>query len=257
MEQQSGKKVILSVRNVSKSFYDKKGGARLTVDQVSFDVYENEFLVILGPGRCGKTVLLNMIAGLMPCDSGSILFEGAQMDGPNDHIGMVFQKTGLFPWLTVRKNVEFGPAMRKVDPAQRAASAQHFIDLVGLHGFEDAYPHQLSGGMKQRAGIARAYCNDSRLLILDEPFGALDAQTRYQMQKEIQRITKEDRRTIIFVTNNIEEAVTLADRVIMLTKYPAKVKQIYDIDLPKPRDEISEAFLSTRKTLSDNADMAL
>ncbi|MDO4547012.1 MAG: ABC transporter ATP-binding protein [Clostridia bacterium] len=256
MEHES-KDVRLRLRNVSKSFHDKKKGDSLAVNDVSFDVYNNEFLVLLGPGRCGKSVLLNMITGLMEKDSGSIQLDGTEVTGPNAAMGMVFQKLGLMPWLTVRQNVEFGMRMRGVSPKERESAARRYINLVGLDGFEDAYPHQLSGGMKQRVGIARAYANDAKILIMDEPFGQLDAQTRYNMQNEIIRITREDKRTILFVTNNIEEAVIVGDRIILFTKYPATVKDIYEIDIPKPRDETSEKFLRIRRTISDNTDLAL
>ena len=249
--------VRLALKNVSKSFYDKKKGESLAVNNVSFDVRNNEFLVLLGPGRCGKSVLLNMITGLMEKDSGSIQLDGQEISGPNPHMGMVFQKLGLMPWLTVMQNVDFGLRMRNIPAKERNEKANRYIHLVGLEGFENAYPHQLSGGMKQRVGIARAYANDAKILVMDEPFGQLDAQTRYNMQKEIIRITREDQRTILFVTNNIEEAVTVGDRIILFTKYPATVKDIYEINLPKPRDETSDEFLRIRKMISDNADLAL
>ena len=256
MEHKS-KNIRLSLKNVSKSFFDKEKGNSLAVNNVSLDVYNNEFLVLLGPGRCGKSVLLNMITGLMEKDDGSIQLDGQEISGPNPAMGMVFQKLGLMPWLTVQQNVEFGLRMRGINPRERAKKAQHYINLVGLQGFEKSYPHQLSGGMKQRVGIARAYANDAKILVMDEPFGQLDAQTRYNMQDEIIRITQEDKRTILFVTNNIEEAVTVADRIILFTKYPATIKDIYEIKLPKPRDETSPEFLRIRKMISDNADLAL
>lgn len=249
--------IRLSLKNVSKSFRGKKKGSSLAVNSVSLDVYNNEFLVLLGPGRCGKSVLLNMITGLMEKDSGSIRLDGKEVAGPNPNMGMVFQKLGLMPWLTVMENVAFGLKMRGINVKEREATTQRYINLVGLQGFEHAYPHQLSGGMKQRVGIARAYANDAKILIMDEPFGQLDAQTRYNMQKEIIRITQEDKRTILFVTNNIEEAVIVGDRIILFTKYPATVKDVYEINMPKPRDETSIEFLRIRKMISENADLAL
>ncbi len=249
--------IRLSLSHVTKSFQNRNKERSIAVNDVSLDVYDNEFLVLLGPGRCGKSVLLNMITGLMEKDSGSITLDGQEINGPNPQMGMVFQKLGLMPWLTVMENVQFGLKMRNINPKEREEKAQHYINLVGLQGFEKSYPHQLSGGMKQRVGIARAYANDAKILVMDEPFGQLDAQTRYNMQDEIIRITQEDRRTILFVTNNIEEAVTVGDRIILFTKYPATVKEIYNIALPKPRDETSEEFLRIRKEISDNADLAL
>jgi ABC-type nitrate/sulfonate/bicarbonate transport system ATPase subunit len=249
--------VRLNIQNVSKTFHDRKKGPFKAVDNVSFDVYDGEFLVLLGPGRCGKSVLLNIITGLLPADSGVVRLDGKPINGPNPEMGMVFQKLGLMPWLTVIENVEFGPKMRDVPTAERREKANHFIRMVGLDGFENSYPYQLSGGMKQRVGIARAYANDVKVLVMDEPFGQLDAQTRYQMQKEIIDVAQKDGRTIIFVTNNIEEAVKVGDRIILLTACPARVKVAYEIKLPKPRDEISEAFLSIRREVSDNTDLAL
>ena len=251
------KRVRINLRSVCKSFPAPKEKISKVVDDVSFSVYDKEFLVILGPGRCGKSVMLNMITGLIPADSGEITFDGERIAGPNPNIGMVFQKLGLLPWLTVIENVEFGPKMRGIPKKERRKSAEKFINLVGLDGFEDSYPYQLSGGMKQRVGIARAYTNDVKVLAMDEPFGQLDAQTRYNMQVEIVNIAQKDGRTIVFITNNIEEALKIGDRIILFTECPAKVKEIYPIDLPKPRDEISFEFLKIRSIISDNTDLAL
>ena len=256
MEQKARDRLVL--KDVSKVFYAKNDGSpSLVVDKVSFEVKDNEFLVLLGPGYCGKTVLLNMISGLMPYDSGEIFLDGELIKKPNPKIGMVFQKLGLMPWKTVIQNVEIGPKMRGVPKAERRETAKYYIKLVGLEGFENYYPHQLSGGMKQRIGIARAYTNNPEILIMDEPFGQLDAQTRYNMQNEIIRIWEQEKRTIIFVTNNIEEATYLGDRIILLTECPARVKSIYDIDIERPRDMIAPEFLEIRKVISDNTDLAL
>jgi NitT/TauT family transport system ATP-binding protein/sulfonate transport system ATP-binding protein len=170
---------------------------------------------------------------------------------------MVFQKLALMPWKTVMGNVEFGPQIAGVDKVTRRKTAQKYIDLVGLTGFEKSYPNQLSGGMKQRVGIARAYATNPEILLMDEPFGQLDAQTRYAMEEEIQRIWEQEKRTIIFVTNNIEEAVYLGDRIILLSECPATVKEIYDVNLPRPRDTIDPEFLRIRKEVSENTDLAL
>lgn len=251
-------KVRLDIRNISKSFYMKKDGrGHQVVKNLSFQVHENEFLVLLGPGHCGKTVTLNMIAGLMQADEGEVLLDGEKVEGPNPSMGMVFQKTGLLPWKTVMENVELGPKMRGVPKNERRAHAQRYIELVGLKGFENHLPKQLSGGMKQRVGIARAYANDPKILILDEPFGQLDAQTRYNMEDEVERIWSAEKRTIIFVTNNIEEALMLGDRIILLTECPAKVKKIYEVDLPRPRDMLDSRFLQLRQEISDNTDLSI
>ena len=224
---------------------------------VSLEVYESEFLVILGPGRCGKTTLLNMIAGLEKPVDGQILLDGEELKGSDERIGMVFQKRALMPWKTVMENVEFGLKIKGMDKTERRKIAQKYIDLVGLTGFEKAYPDQLSGGMKQRVSIARAYSNDQHILLMDEPFGALDAQTRYAMEEELQRIWQTEKRTVIFVTNNIEEALYLADRIVLLTECPAHVKAVYEVNLPRPRDTVDPEFLRLRKEISDNTDLAL
>lgn len=170
---------------------------------------------------------------------------------------MVFQKVGTFPWLTVLENVELGPRFNGENKADRRKRAEKFIRIVGLQGFENSYPSQLSGGMKQRVGIARAYTNQPEILIMDEPFGALDAQTRYSMEEEVARIWSQEKRTIIFVTNNIEEAVYLGDRIILLTECPARVKEIYRVDIPRPRDMMSPEFLALRQKISDNTDFSI
>ena len=249
-------KVKLQIKNLRKVFQGKNGDTA-AVDGVSFDVYDNEFLVLLGPGQCGKTVMLNMIAGLETPTEGEIILDGEHVKGHDRKIGMVLQKTALMPWKNVMHNVEIGPKWRGVSKAERTATAQKFIDLVGLHGFEKSYPAQLSGGMKQRVGIARAYANDPEILIMDEPFGALDAQTRYAMEEEIAKIWQLQKRTVIFVTNNIEEACYLGDRIILFSNRPAKIKEIYPNDLPRPRDMISDEFLKLRTAISDNTDLAI
>lgn len=251
-----GKKVKLRLEHISQSYIVKNEVSDAVVD-VSLDVYDNEFLVILGPGRCGKTVLLNMIAGLEKPVDGRIFLDGQEIHGSDERIGMVFQKLALMPWKTVMENVEFGLKMKGVPKAQRREVAQKYINLVGLQGFEKSYPSQLSGGMKQRVGIARAYAYDPEVLLLDEPFGALDAQTRYAMEDELARIWEQQKRTVIFVTNNIEEAVSLSDRIILFSECPARIKEIYRNDLPRPRDQMSEAFLKLRQEISDNTDLAL
>ena len=249
-------KVRLHIDSLRKEFQGKDGST-LVVDNVSLDVYDNEFLVLLGPGHCGKTVFLNIIAGLEKPTSGEIFLDGEPLQGNDPRIGMVFQKWSLLPWKTVMENTEIGPKFRGVDKTTRRAKAQEYLNLVGLQGFENAYPSQLSGGMKQRVGIARAYTNDPEILIMDEPFGALDAQTRYAMEEEVIKIWQKEKRTVIFVTNNIEEAVYLGDRIVLFSERPARIKEIYKNDLPRPRDMISPEFMRLRGTISDNSDLAL
>jgi len=250
------KKIKLRLENISQS-YVVNNEVHDAVRNVSLDVYDNEFLVILGPGHCGKSVLLNIIGGLETPVEGCKYLDGEKFEGNDKRIGMVFQRLALMPWKTVMGNVEFGLQIAGVDKATRRKIAQKYIDLVGLTGFEKAYPHQLSGGMKQRVGIARAYANNPEILLMDEPFGQLDAQTRYSMEEEIQRIWQQEKRTVIFVTNNIEEAVYLGDRIILLSKCPATVKKIYEINLPRPRNTVDPEFLRIRKEVSENTDLAL
>ena len=246
----------MEINGISKTFFSDKGYFTAIKD-VSFDVNDGEFLVILGPGRCGKTVLLNIIAGLEQQNEGKVVYNGREWKGVNPEISMVFQKLALMPFKTVMENVELGLKFRGMSKGQRREIAQHYIELVGLKGFEKSYPTQLSGGMKQRVGIARAYAADPKLLIMDEPFGQLDAQTRYQMQEEILRIWEKEKRTVIFVTNNIEEACYLGDRIILLSDCPATVKEVYPISIPRPRDMVSGEFLKLRTVISDNTDLAI
>ena len=246
----------MEINGISKTFFSDKGYFTAIKD-VSFDVTDGEFLVILGPGRCGKTVLLNIIAGLEQQTEGKVVYNGREWKGVNPEISMVFQKLALMPFKTVMENVELGLKFRGMSKGQRREIAQHYIELVGLKGFEKSYPTQLSGGMKQRVGIARAYAADPKLLIMDEPFGQLDAQTRYQMQEEILRIWEKEKRTVIFVTNNIEEACYLGDRIILLSDCPATVKEVYPISIPRPRDMVSGEFLKLRTVISDNTDLAI
>jgi NitT/TauT family transport system ATP-binding protein len=250
------KKVRLRLENISQS-YVVKNEVRDAVSNITLDVYDNEFLVILGPGHCGKSVLLNIIGGLEKPVAGNLYLDGERVVGSDKRISMVFQKLALMPWKTVMGNVEFGPQMAGVDKATRRKTAQKYIELVGLKGFEKAYPHELSGGMKQRVGIARAYANNPEILLMDEPFGQLDAQTRYAMEEEIQKIWQQEKRTIIFVTNNIEEAVYLGDRIVLLSECPATIKEIYEVNLPRPRNTVDPDFLRIRKEVSENTDLAL
>ena len=253
MEQQVKR---IEIRNLSKTFFSKKGYFT-AIDNVSFDVYDGEFLVILGPGRCGKTVMLNIIAGVEDATEGQIIYNGKEWKGLNPEIGMVFQKLALMSFKTVIENVELALKFRGMKKEERREITRHYIKLVGLEGFEDYYPRQLSGGMQQRVGIARAYAADPKLLIMDEPFGKLDAQTRYKMQEDLLKMWEQEKRTVIFVTNNIEEACYLGDRIILLSDCPARVKEVYPIDIPRPRDMVSREFLELRTVISDNTDLSI
>lgn len=247
---------IMSLRNVSKVFGSREDRFKV-IDNISLDVRENEFLVILGPGQCGKTVLLKIIAGLEKPTEGEVLLYGKKVEGQNKSIGLVFQRTGLLPWKTVLENVELGPKLLGISKSERRERALYYIELVGLKGFENAYPHQLSGGMKQRVGIARAYAYNPTILLMDEPFGQLDAQTRYAMENELLKIWEKEKRTVIFVTNNLEEAVYLGDRIVLLSKCPAAVKEIYIPNMPKPRDYMDAEFLKLREIIASNMDMVI
>ena len=201
---------IIECVDISKNFGDKK-----VLSTMNFHAKENEFVVILGPGQSGKSTLMRLIAGFEAPTTGHVYVNGEEVDGPSDKVGFVFQRYTLFFWRTVMGNVEMGPKLKGIGKEERRKMAQKYIDLVGLTGFENSYPNQLSGGMKQRVGIARAYVNEPTLLILDEPFGQLDAQTRILMEIEIERVWQEEKRTILFVTSNIDEAIYLADRIII------------------------------------------
>lgn len=249
-------KTRIKVENVSKTFFGAKDYFT-AIEDVSLDVCDGEFLVVLGPGRCGKTVLLNIMSGLEEQTEGKIIYDGKEWKGLNPEIGMVFQKLALMPFKTVIQNVELPLKFKGVEKAKRREVARHYIKLVGLEGFENYYPKQLSGGMQQRVGIARAYTADPKLLIMDEPFGKLDAQTRYQMQEDLLKIWEQEKRTVIFVTNNIEEACYLGDRIILLSDCPAKVKEVYPIDMQRPRDMVSKEFLDLRTVISDNTDLSI
>jgi len=242
---------ILDIQDIGKTFAnDKTETTKEVLRNVSFQVEENEFVVIFGPGQCGKTTLLNIIAGLVPPSEGKALIKGREIEKPGPDRAVVFQNIMLFPWLTTMGNVEYSMKIRGWDKEERKAEAQKYIDLVGLKGFENAFPVKLSGGMKQRVGIARAYCTKPDVMLMDEPFGALDAQTRYLMQDEVIRISNVEKRTVVFVTNNIEEAIYLADRIIVMTECPSTVLREVKIELPRPRSHVDHEFLRLRKEIS-------
>ncbi|KAB2947801.1 MAG: sulfonate ABC transporter ATP-binding protein [Candidatus Methanoperedens nitroreducens] len=202
---------------------------------VNFEVENGEFVCLLGPSGCGKTTILRLAAGLVAPDEGIISLDGKKIDGVNKECGFVFQEYALFPWRTVKENIEFGPQVKGMTKTECESISKHYIDLVGLNGFENHYPNELSGGMKQRVGIARAYANNPKLLLMDEPFGALDAQTRNLMQGELLRIWETEHISVLFVTHSVDEAVYLGDRVIVMSARPGKVKDIFDVKLTRPR----------------------
>ena len=216
--------------------YETTSGAVQAVDSMSLTVRAEEFVTLLGPSGCGKSTVLGMIAGLVRPDAGRVLVDGTPCDGPNpDKVALVFQDGGLFPWRTALDNVTFGLELRGVPAAKRREIARGLLEPMGLRGFEKKYPRELSGGMQQRVAICRALLPDPSLLLMDEPFGALDAMTREEMSLELLRIWDERRKTILFVTHSIPEAILLADRVVVMTPRPGRVARIISIDLPRPR----------------------
>lgn len=244
---------VIKCEHIGKTFSGANGDFEVIGD-ISLEAKRNEIVVLFGPGQCGKTTLLKVIAGLEKASHGSISINGKEKTKPGPECGLVYQTTALFPWLTAMGNVEYGPKIRGVSRKERRAKAQHYIDLVGLTGFEKSYPIQLSGGMRQRVGIARVYCNEPEVMLMDEPFGHLDAQTRYLMQQELERIWEAEKRTIIFVTNNIEETLYMADRVLVMTNCPATIKKEFKIDLPRPRVYTDPEFLRLRREITSIVD---
>ena len=249
-------RTIIECKELSKSFTTARGKVDV-LDHISMEVQENEFLVLFGPGQCGKSTMINCLSGLEPITSGSVIVNGEKVEKPGPDRGVVYQRMALFPWLTVMGNVEYGPKVRGVPKKEREEKAKYYINLVGLQGFENSFPNQLSGGMQQRVGIARAYCNEPSVLFMDEPFGHLDAQTRYLMQEELIRIWEKEKRTIVFVTNNIEEAVYLADRIIVMRNCPSSIKKEFVIDLARPRNYTDPEFLNLREEISSLVDKTL
>src|SRR5438128_4104958 len=239
------KEAVISIRNVSMRFPGKRAGEQIDVlDNVNADVSHGEFVCIVGPSGCGKSTLLNIVAGFLDATSGEVLVEHEPVHGPDPRRIFVFQENGVFPWLNVRENVGFG--LRKQTRAQRDQTITRYIDMVSLAGFENAYPHELSGGMRQRVEIARALAADPDIIYMDEPFGALDFLTRLKMRADLVRIWQSEKKTILFVTHDIEEAVQLADRVLVMSNRPATIQEIVDVDLPRPRDLDSRGYLEKR-----------
>ena len=226
----------LTIRHLTKIYFDLYSGQHITaIQDVSLEVSEGELVTIVGPSGCGKTTLLNVVAGFIPPTRGEVLLDGRLVQGPGPDRGVVFQSFALFPWKTVRDNVGFGLKMRGLPKAERDQIAREYVALVGLSGFEDRYPHELSGGMQQRVGVARVLANHPEVMLMDEPFASVDAQTRMTLQEELTRIWEAKHPTVLFVTHDVEEAVFLANRVIVLTARPAQVREVVTIDLPRPR----------------------
>ncbi|MBM2618185.1 ABC transporter ATP-binding protein [Actinoplanes sp. LDG1-06] len=239
---------MITIQNVRKTF-PIKGGEFVALGGVDLDIADNEFVTVVGPSGCGKTTVMNILAGLETPTSGQALVREKEITGPGPDRGVIFQQYALFPWLTVRKNVEFGLRTAGVGRDERRERAQHFIDLVGLHDFADALPRTLSGGMKQRCAIARAYAVNPSILLMDEPFGAVDALTRVRLQEQLLQTWSQEKRTVVFITHDVDEAVFLANRVVVMAARPGRIVEIVDVDLPYPRTEelrLSPAFTALR-----------
>jgi NitT/TauT family transport system ATP-binding protein len=252
-ERLKARAIILDVQHLNKSF---GSGPRSTIalNDINFCTHRREFLCIVGPSGCGKTTLVRILAGLEEKSSGQVLLQGKAVTEPGSDRGMVFQGYTLFPWLTVKKNVMFGLEVNGHGKDESERQALQWLQLIGLERFADAYPHQLSGGMKQRVAIVRALANQPRILLMDEPFGALDAQTRCRMQAHLLEIWRKIDITIVFITHDLDEAIFLADRILVLSAHPGEVRELIEVPVPRPRttaELISPAFLATKARLEE------
>jgi NitT/TauT family transport system ATP-binding protein len=243
--------VVMTVGAVGRIFESAQGPVT-ALRNIEFDVHQREFISVIGPSGCGKSTLIRIVSGLESCTSGAVLIDGKPVTGPGPDRGMVFQAYTLFPWLTVKQNVMFGPDMKGVPKAKAEKQAMEWLWIVGLSKFSDHYPSQLSGGMKQRVAIARALANEPRILLMDEPFGALDAQTRASMQAHLLRICDSVDITVMFITHDLDEAIYLSDRVVVLGAHPGRVLEIIEVPVPRPRSTeqfLSGPFLATKARL--------
>ncbi|WP_094226826.1 ABC transporter ATP-binding protein [Methanolobus psychrotolerans] len=229
----------VKVNNVSRRFIKDEESSTLALDNVNLEVEDKEFVCFIGPSGCGKTTLLRIISGLDKPDVGEVYLDDNKIDSPGPDRGMVFQEYSLFPWKSVIDNILFGPTMRGVKKKNALVEAEKYLELVGLQQFRNSYPYELSGGMKQRVAIARALANEPSVLLMDEPFGALDAQTRNILQQELLGIWQKKHITILFVTHSVDEAVFLADKIVLMSARPGKIKEIINVDLPRPRERTS------------------
>ncbi len=242
----------LTVKGLSKTYGDSAMAGRvLALQDVSFEVPNNQFCAIFGHSGCGKTTLLNIAAGFEKPTTGSVWVDGEPVSAPGWKNTMIFQDYALFPWASVSENIAFGLEMKNLPSHKRLDATQYFISLVGLKGFEDKYPHQLSGGMRQRVAIARALAVRPQLLLMDEPFAALDAQNRSFMQDELVRIWQREPKTVMLVTHSIDEAIKLSDCIAVMTRRPGRVKEFIQVDLPRPRDEDDSGYLKLKRYLRD------
>jgi sulfonate transport system ATP-binding protein len=240
------KKIKVEVKNLSKSF-----GDLLVLDNINFTVGDGEFLAIVGPTGCGKTTFLNVLSKLLPPSMGRILIDGEEADPKKQNLAFVFQEPSSMPWLTIRKNVEFGMEVKGVPLQERERRLKYILDLVGLTSCADLYPNQISSSMEQRVAISRAFATNPHLLLMDEPYGQLDVKLRYYLEDELTRIWRELKSTVIFVTHNIEEAVYVAERILVLSNKPTTIKAEVVIDLPRPRNYLDPEFIRIRKEVTD------
>jgi len=237
----------VEISDIKRDFTREDGLTVQAIDGVSLSIADDEFVSFVGPSGCGKTTLLRIIAGLDQANSGMILLDGNRIAGPSPKVGMVFQEYSLFPWRNILDNVAFGPEMRGLSKVERYDLARRYISLVGLEQFEKSYPYELSGGMRQRVAIARALANDPDLLLMDEPFGALDAQTRNKMQSELLEIWGRSKKTILFVTHSVDEAVFLSDRIVVMSPRPGRIRSVVQVPIPRPRDRTASEFGRLRR----------
>ncbi|WP_321420360.1 ABC transporter ATP-binding protein [uncultured Methanomethylovorans sp.] len=245
----------VEIKNITRAFRKEGSSETLALDNVSMDINDKEFICFVGPSGCGKTTLLRIIAGLDAPDSGEIILDGVKVSIPDSKRGMVFQEYSLFPWRTVTENITFGPEMKGVPRKQAIKETEKYLELVNLTQFKDSFPYELSGGMRQRVAIARALANEPEVLLMDEPFGALDAQTRNSLQHQLLDIWNKKHITILFVTHSVDEAVFLADRIVVMTARPGKIKEIIKVDITRPRirtsPEANKLRTSVLKLLSE------
>lgn len=239
---------FISIRNLGKS-YESDKTTTVAIEDFSLDIRRGELVSIVGPSGCGKTTLLRMIAGLMEPTTGTITIDGRPCDRPGADRGMVFQDYALFPWRSVRKNVEFGLEIAGVPKEERTRRSDELLDMVGLENFADARIHELSGGMKQRVALARSLATNPDVILMDEPFGALDAQTRNLMQEELVRILQRTNQTVLFITHSVDEAIFVSDRIVVLSKRPSHIKSVFDIPWPYPRDRAAQDYSQLRKDI--------
>jgi len=240
--------IKLKIENLKKVF-NTRNGELIALNGINLDIYDNEFICVVGPSGCGKSTLLNIIAGLSRPSSGAVYCDGKEVLGTGTERGVVFQQYALFPWLTVQQNVEFGLKLQKMPKAKAKEIADYYIDMVELTHFKDNYPKELSGGMKQRVAIARAYAANPEVLLMDEPFGALDAQTRTQLQSELLDTWQKEKKTCFFITHDVEEAIILATKVIIMSARPGRIKEIIDVGIPYPRTQetrLTKEFLDIK-----------